>query len=259
MLRANLVVAVHGFLVKLPRVRKYHRRLVRAIKKYFGISDAYGELISIAKASGADAVLDVGSYVGDTIQLFLDELAIPIYAFEPTPRSFRSLEQRFKGVPAVRLFNIALSEGDGFVDFFKNRNPQTNSLLDNDSASSGSFADAMAHLDKISVPTLSIDSWVAKNGVSGRLIVKADVQGAEGLLLAGGERVFTNNVIAFYTEVQIERMYKSQVDFCRLHELLSSRFGFVLRNVYPCLHDAEGRATQFDCLWVKPAAMPASN
>lgn len=251
MLRTNLAFAVHGLLVKVPGVRKYHRRLVRTAKKYFGIPDAYGELISIAKICGAEAVLDVGSYVGDTIQLFLDELSIPIHGFEPTPHSFRHLEQRFKAVPRVKLYNIALSRGDGFVDFFENRNPQTNSLLDNDSASSGSFYNAMAHLEKISVQTLSLDSWLEKHGVKGKLVVKADVQGAEELLLAGGRNIFNNNIIAFYTEVQIEKMYENQIDFCKLHEILSCRFGFVLRHVFPCLHDAEGRATQFDCLWVK--------
>lgn len=249
---------LHGILVGNSATRIPQRRLARYVKNQIGLPDAYGDLIRVARRSNIRGILDIGSFVGDTVQCFVDEVkSVPIYAFEPTPTSYSILKQRFVGIDNVIPCNYALSNSDRDMDFFENKNPQTNSLLENDEGNEASFSEFTSHLQMIKIKAITIDNWIKSNGIIGPLIIKADMQGAEGLLLAGGEEAFTNHVVAFFSEVQVEPMYRGQASFSEMHEVLSKRYGFVLRNVYPCFHDRDGRATQFDCLWVKPHVLSA--
>jgi len=238
-------------LIRIPWWCRYQRRLSRHIKHAVGGADAYGDLFALAGKNHAAAILDIGSYTGDTIVRFLDELSIPIYGFEPTLESFLELERRLGKNPQVRLFNCALSNRDGVETLFCNENPQTNSLLDNDTGNTLSFPAFTRHVETMQVKVHTLDTWVSRHLPNGRLLVKADVQGGEGRLLDGGKSTFRDRVLAFYAEAQICPMYKGQTTFFELHARLTNEYGFCLHNVYPCLHDKYGRAVQIDALWVK--------
>lgn len=247
----NTFRAVHDCLIRIPGWRRHQRRLSRYIKRVAGSPDAYGDLFAAARIDRPAAILDIGSYIGDTIMRFLDELDIPIYGFEPTRGSFLKLERRLGKNPQVRLFNSALSDRDGDETLFCNQNPQTNSLLDNDMGNTGSFPEDTRRVDTLQVKVQTLDAWASRHLPHGRLLIKADVQGAEGRLLDGGKATFRDRVTAFYSETQIRPMYKGQITFFELHERLTKEYGFYLHNVYPCLHDKHGKAVQLDALWVK--------
>jgi len=251
--------AVHDCLIRLPWWRRYQRRLSRRIKRAAGIPDAYGDLVSIAKKTSPAAILDIGSYTGETIVRFLDELKTPICGFEPTLGSFRELEKRFDGNPQVRLFNCALSNCTGEETLYCNENQQTNSLLDNDIGNISSFPNDTRHLHSLKVNVQTLDEWASAYLPSGDLIIKADVQGAEGRLLDGGGKTFRDRVTAFYAEAQICPMYKGQSTFHGLHERLAGEYGFCLHNIYPCLHDKYGKAVQVDALWIKESVLSRQN
>jgi FkbM family methyltransferase len=248
--------ALHMMLVGNPITRRYQRRLTRCLKALLGCPDAYADLYEIIRRVRPAAVLDIGSYVGDTLVRFLDETDALLCGFEPTPDSFRTLTARFAGTPRVRLYPVALADRKGKQALFCNRNPQTNSLLDNDSGNRLSFAELTAHVEQVEIEVTTLDRWAAQHLPDGPLVVKADVQGAEGLLLDGGLHTFRDRVMAFYAEAQIAPMYQHQVAFGDLHGRLAREFGFCLRNVYPCFHDGVGRAVQLDALWVKESLLP---
>jgi len=246
----NPLRAIHGRLIRIPLWRRYQRRLSRSLKYAVGAPDAYGDLVAIARRHNISAVLDIGSYTGDTIVRFIDELSVPVYGFEPTLDTFRKLEARFGGNQQVHLFQCALSDRDGEEILYCNENPQTNSLLDNDKGNIVSFPDETKHLDMIRVKVQRLDTWVSHNLPSGHLIIKADVQGAEGRLLDGGEATIRDRVLAIYAEAQLSPMYKGQTTFFELHERLTKEYGFYLQDIYPCLHDKTGKAVQTDALWI---------
>lgn len=247
----NTFRAVHDRLIRIPCWRRHQHRLSRYIKRIAGSPDAYGDLFAIARTNLPAAILDIGSYTGDTIVRFLDELGIPIYGFEPTRVSFLELERRLGKNPQVRLFNCALSNRDGDETLFCNQNPQTNSLLDNDMGNTISFPEDTRCVDTIQVKVQTLDAWASRHLPNGSLLIKADVQGAEDRLLDGGKATFRDRVMAFYAEAQICPMYKGQITFFELHERLTKEYGFCLHNVYPCLHDKHGKAVQLDALWIK--------
>jgi FkbM family methyltransferase len=241
-------------LIRNNFARRHQRRLTRAIKRAMGLHDPYGDLITLARVTSPAAVLDIGSYVGETIVRFLDELNVPIYGFEPTPDSYNKLKERFAREPSVKVFNCALGTKNGSQRFFCNANAQTNSLLDNDEGNARSLPDYTRHVREIGVEVHSLDAWAAQHLPHGKVLIKADIQGAEGRLLDGGAETFSHRVTAFYSETQLAPMYEGQISFWRLHERLVGEFGFCLFNIYPCSHDQTGRAVQTDALWIKADA-----
>ena len=107
------------------------------------------------------------------------------------------------------------------------------------------------------VDVVRLDTWAAAQMPGGYAIIKCDTQGAEAQVVRGGLRFLREQAIAFYGEVMLDGMYEGQASFQELRDLLEGDSGLVLRNIYPCLHDREGRAVQFDALWVQPQALSA--
>lgn len=128
------------------------------------------------------------------------------------------------------------------------------SLLSNDHGNQEAFRCSTRPVATYEVPTVTLDDWLAQNIPNGSLVIKSDIQGAEGLLLDGGRLAFRDRVIAFYSEAQIGAMYAGQTDLWTLHKRLTTEFGFRISQIYPCLCNDNGEAVQTDVLWIKPAS-----
>lgn len=240
--------------------RRFLRRQSRRVKSTLGYPDAYGDLLAWMADTDPAAVLDIGAFEGDTVERIVDETSVPVHAFEPTPDSYRRLSERFASHPQVTVHPLALARVSGGALLYLNANRQTNSLLDNvDNLDTEhrSFARDLEHVGQVTVRTMALDDWVERFLPTGDLVVKADVQGAEADVIAGGQSVFRERVTAFYSEAQLVPMYAGQADFGAIHRTLTEELGFVLMNLYPCLHDEWGRATQTDALWVRESRLLA--
>jgi FkbM family methyltransferase len=219
------------------------------------VPDAYDDIFRICRKVNPVAALDIGAHIGETVMNLAEEFpALPIHGFEPTPKTFDILQQRTARLANVTVHQAAVGDRDGTMSFFVNREGQTNSLLDNDRGNFESLGTLVEHVEKIDVKVIALDDWLAKNVPDGgKLFVKADIQGAEGLMLDGGRRAFSERVAALYCEVSFAPLYKGQEDFRALYGRLTDEFGFVLFDIYPCGRDNTGRAGWADALWVKPA------
>lgn len=246
-----MISAVNKILLSNSVTRRIHRRIIRTVKNILNVPDAYADLTSLIMRTSPDAILDIGSHVGVTIARILEIEKLPIHGFEPTAESFEKLSKRFANQPLVSVHNIALCDKTGEAEFHCNANEQTNSLLDNAEGNKAAFAEYTRHVAIQKIQTVRLDDWMEKNLPSARVVIKCDVQGAEGLVLAGGMKTFREQVIGFYSEAQIAPMYHGQLEFCGLHKLLVEELGFALHNIYPCMHDQQGRAVQTDALWIK--------
>jgi len=249
---------IHKLLVSNSLTRKFQRKAVGKIKKTLGVPDAFQDIHSLIQRTSPDALLDVGSHVGKTIARVLESTSLPIHGFEPTQESFTKLAARFNNNSSVTLHNVALSDKTGKATLHCNANEQTNSLLDNAEGNRSSLAKHTRHLGTQTINTVRLDQWMEANLPGKKVVIKSDVQGAEGMLLAGGMKTFKELVIGFYSEAQIAPMYEGQMDFCKLHNLLVNELGFVLHNIYPCFLDSEGRALQTDALWIQKAYLDST-
>lgn len=235
----------------IQAVRRWWRRAGRARNRLLGRADAWVDLIAVCRRIRPGAVLDVGAHVGRMVERFADELSdVPIHAFEPTPGTAATLRRRAARFRNVIVHEIALADRAGALPFFLNRFDETNSLLDN---VQGSGQTALAeHVDRITVHATTLDDWCAAEAPACDLVIKADMQGTEGRLVAGGRRTFADRrVAAFYSEVLFAPMYEGQSDFCELHQTLTAKHGMALWQIYPLARDATGRVAWGDALWLR--------
>jgi FkbM family methyltransferase len=247
---------MHSKLVSNPLTRRPQRRLVRTLKHLVGCPDAYEDLGRVCRKVRPAAVLDVGSHTGETVIKILDEApGTPVHAFEPTPGPAAELRRRVGRLAGVRVHELALADCTGKLAFFLNAGSQSNSLLDNATTEDRPFAQWQEHVGQIQVDAMKLDDWCEQFAASGKLVVKADVQGAERLLVAGGQRTLRERVAAFYSEVSLIPLYEGQTGFAQLDASLAEA-GFVICEIYPCGKDPAGRAAWTDVLWVKPDVLP---
>ena len=243
-----MIQKIHQLLTSIPQTRKFQRKLVHGLKKQIGVPDAFLDLAKLIRQENPAAVLDVGCHLGKTISRILEENQVSIHGFEPTAAVFDKVSNLFAKNSLVSIHNFALSNETGTASFYNNNNEQTNSLLENDIGNQ-SLGDVAKHVGVETIRTIRLDDWAKEHLPEGNLIIKSDIQGAEGLMLEGGQETFSNRVIGFYSEAQIAPMYEGQADFFELHKILTGH-GFFLHNIYPCYHDKHGRALQTDAFWI---------
>jgi len=246
-------------LLKIRPARLLLRRCRARAQALCGYSDPFFDLVRIARASRASLFIDIGCHKGDTLLRFLESgMKCRVAAFEPFAESLEQAQRLLGRYDNISYYNFALSDQDGKAPFHCNENEQTSSLLPNDTGNVSSFPRDSSVQSIIEVPTVRLDTWVDKEKHISCAVIKCDTQGAEGKVVRGGLKFIRDTAAAFYCEVMLGNMYHGQASFNELRRLLEVECGMALRHIYPCLHDPEGRAVQFDALWVKPALLKHS-
>ena len=234
-------------------LRRWWRRAGRARSRLLGKPNAWVDLLTVCRKARPAAVLDLGAHVGRMTERFADELPdVPIHAFEPTPLSAARLRQRAARFRNVTAHEVALADRTGVFPLFLNRFDETNSLLENAQGPGSQQNELCEHVDRIEVCVTTLDDWCAAELPTGDLVIKADMQGSEGRMLAGACRVLGDGrVAALYSEVWFAPMYEGQASFWDLHETLTMRYGLALWQIYPLHRDPVGRVTWSDALWLR--------
>jgi len=238
--------------LRVPMLRKPLRRARAKLQGIAGYSDPFYELVDLCHGSGARLFLDIGCHYGETLLRFIESgIRCPVAAFDPSGENIGKATLLLRPFRQITFYQIALSNRNGTAEFHLNRNEQTSSLLENDSGNIASFAEDTASVGSCQVVTQTLDTWAAEQRIQGPCVIKCDTQGAEGLVIEGGKSFIREHCVAFYGEVMLGDMYKSQSSFGDIRNLLEKDCGLALKNIYPCLHDKAGRAVQMDALWVR--------
>ncbi len=173
-------------------------------------------------------IIEVGANSGQTTIEFLREFPeAEIYAFEPDPRAIKKFRATIQD-SRVCLVEKAVGATNGLSDFHQSGGYE---WLDSEGWDhSGSIRKPKSHFDKwpmvtfktkIPVGVCRLDDWVGSN-LSNREIdfVWADVQGAEGDLIAGGAKTLSR-ARYFYTEYSDDEWYEGQIRFTELVSLMA--------------------------------------
>jgi FkbM family methyltransferase len=181
--------------------------------------------------------------------------AAVIYCFEPFPESFAVLQAALAGDGGVRPFKLALADRAGEAVLNANVFPATNSLLATAPTAAEVWPGLVQTTGQVRVPTTTLDSFCREQSIDRIDVLKLDVQGAEPLVLRGGEGLLrSGRVRLVYAEVLTLPTYAGQAE---LHEFLSmmSGYGFELFNVYNPSATAAGQLRQVDAIFL-PARRP---
>lgn len=128
-------------------------------------------------------IVDVGANIGMTAHYFKD-YAKTVYAIEPSPENYAALEKNkeFNKWDNVKIFNLALADRDGEMEFAQApSNRTTNALIDKD----GSHAVGPGgwYEPSFKVKTKSIDTFFEENNIEHVDFMKFDPEGSEELIL----------------------------------------------------------------------------
>ncbi len=152
--------------------------------------------------------IDIGANLG-IYTLYALKAGCSVYSYEPTPRIYKILLDNigingFEPSKKARVFNLAISDNEGEVDF---------SIFD--VSGHNSFYPQTESDKKIKVKTVSLDKHLSH--LSKVDIVKIDVEGAEPLVLNGMKNIIQNNpqikIILEFAPNNLERSGIKPLDF----------------------------------------------
>lgn len=139
-------------------------------------------------------IFDVGANVGDYSAKILDFFGknVDVYAFEPSLKTFQTLEKRLDG-QGINLHNVGLSNQTGIFTLFSNADHSglsslTKRRLDH-------FNIAMNHSEKVYIRT--IDEFCQEQGIDRIHLLKVDVEGWEMGVFQGAQQMLSKRAIDF--------------------------------------------------------------
>jgi len=128
-------------------------------------------------------IVDIGAHIGYYTTFFAKLVGSTgaVYAFEPDPDNFKLLERNTKKYQNVKLYNLAVADQIGAIDFYKvTKSTGCHSIIPTDDSI------------KISVPAITLDKFISENGIAHINIIKIDIEGGESLAFAGMRDLFSN-------------------------------------------------------------------
>ncbi len=213
-LRLEKVVIKKSLKKFIPLHKSYAQQTIKKVKRdntYFSldISDymqwhIWANLEDLSWKKGIKQkeghVLDVGANVGAFSLKTLKNTNhnLTIHAFEPNPFVYNQLEQNFSlnTLPPehYKLNNIGLSNQQGFLDFYWNK----------ENTGGGSFAKNNNSTQSQKIAVTTIDEYVAKNQLENIAFIKIDVEGYEPEVLEGAKETLTQHRPTLFIEVSPE-------------------------------------------------------
>lgn len=188
-------------------------------------------------------VIDGGANRGGFTEVFLRLHAPPrVVLVEAIPEFAANLRARFAGQPEISVVAAAISDTNGEADFEINTSRASSSLLKINPRNSGWFGRKLCVAGTVRVPTLTLPELMRQQNLETVDFLKLDLQGAERLVLAGGEAALAR-VQVIYTEVLFEPLYAGAWLFWELREWLVAR-GWKLCGLSNIVHARNGDLLQ---------------
>ena len=197
------------------------------------------------------AIVDAGANIGNTVALYMDLFPeAHVYAFEPSPRTYGQLKQRFKDNRQIRPYRLALGARCEEGSLQMNEYDDTNSLLRRPESGRRYWAADNIPRDTVRVDVISLDEFTREHLLEHIDILKLDIQGGEGQALKGAQGLLSyKRIDLIFTEVFFVPHYEGALLFHTLTALLSD-FGYSLYNITHLVRGQNGQLRFGDALYV---------
>lgn len=153
-------------------------------------------------------IIDIGAHIGYYTRIFSKLVGKKgvVYAFEPEEENFNLLKKNVKNLKNVKIIKKALSDREGFIDFYVSQNNTgLHSVLPSD-----------LRKNKISMPAQTLDSFVENEKIQKVDLIKMDIEGGEPFALAGAKNLLRQPslmIIMEFTPSNFNVSHVSPVDF----------------------------------------------
>jgi len=197
--------------------------------------------------------IDAGACDGDFTDLLAREFPdAAIHAFEPNRQQSVRLEARFRLVPRVNVWDVALHERPGSGDLHVHADPGTSSLLARPAADRRYYHSGDRVVASVTVPTIALDDVIDEHAPAGIGLLKLDTQGAELSILRGARRALERaSIDVIYTEFFIVPHYAGAP---RLGDLIGhlEAFGYTLFDLFKGPYADNGQLRFGDAIFISP-------
>jgi FkbM family methyltransferase len=187
------------------------------------------EEIKILLNKNNPVILEIGTNDGEDSEQFLKCFEnISLYCFEPDPRAILKFKNRMKNYKNYSLYEIAISNTNGFIDFYLSggMNPGTPYYGDWDKSSS--IKKPKLHLvqhqwckfpKSIKIETKKLDDWCKEQNINFIDFIWVDVQGAEKEFIEGAKDTLEKTKY-LYTEFDNVELYEGQINLDTILKML---------------------------------------
>lgn len=162
-------------------------------------------------------VIDVGAHSGRVSKVL--SYLFPkshIYAFEPNEKLHKSIRSKIKNTN-LTLENLALSDREGKASFNIYSDSTLSSMMN--LIKNGERMGVKVNYDKVTVPVTTLDTYFSKIKLQGNIFLKIDTEGAEGLVIKGGQKLL-KKVSVIHIETYFDKFYKNQLLSSEIYDLL---------------------------------------
>lgn len=214
-------------------------------------STYWEKLIRLISLTDKQTFVDAGANIGSfSEKLRGDFPGATIYAFEPTPVAFKALEAKLGSDPQVHLFNAALWDVDGEMDFEVHENSATSSPYSRYRAGRRYYSADDKITEEIKVKAHSLDHMRAVQGIRHIDFIKLDTQGSELRIFSGAKNLLREQKIdVIYTEFFLVPHYQGAPLLNDLWNLLSAT-GYSMFDFFKGPNASDGQLRFGDAIFI---------
>jgi len=235
---ATKAVEAYLYPIKLqPRLALWAKYRILPFSEHLHATIDFIKKNRMNKCYGNGAIVDVGSYNGDTCLTFSKHFpGLKIFGFEPNPTIYREAEKSCRNNANISIQNCAIGATSGSILLHISSNGVSSSVH--------SFEDEkqFQHTETISVPIRTLDSQMKGEKV---LLLKLDVQGHELNALKGAVNLLKNTAFVL-TEMSNHSTYQEGCNYHEVDEFLRIN-SFKLVNLTSAYSNTG--LTEFDSLY----------
>ena len=202
-------------------------------------------------ASECQYIVDVGANVGQfLLASFLINQQMPVYSFEPHPKSYMLLSRVSALHKKSRIFENGLSDADALLTLNVLSSPDSSSFLSPSTLQLKSFNQKVVHTTQ-RLRVSRLDSFIPSiTACTGHGFLKIDVQGYELKVLQGATSLISNHIKYIYVELSLDIFYQDQPLAGSTIDLLCE-YNFSLIGIYNPHYGKRGQVLQADFLFEK--------
>lgn len=218
--------------------------------RYEGLHwDAFSDQQYLLRQNEVKTIFDLGANTGQTAEKYRSHFpGATVYSFEPTAKTFATLETKFSGQSRVRPFNLAVSDQAGKVTLHHATRDYSNSLFPFTERGAAIVGDRRME-SSAEVEATTLDEFCRAHAIAEIDILKMDIQGSELRALRGARELLTGRrVKLIYTEVLFSEIYEGQGHFEEQKRLLSD-LGYRLFALYDFNYTKDGYLSWADAIF----------
>lgn len=166
-------------------------------------------------------VIHAGAHLVEEAPLY-HSLGVPVLWIEAYPPLIRKIQEKLSFYPDQRIVNALLTNVDGDMRKFNVTNYDSMSSSVFEFGTHPTFSPDTVFIDQIELQTITLDTLVKKNNVTGMNFLNMDLQGAE-LLALYGARELLPQIDYIYCEVNKADVY---IGCAKVHQIDAYLTGF---------------------------------